>query len=119
MAEFPSLKTGAVTQYPSSRQTTYSTSVTKFIDGSEQRFRELGGPVRTWVIRLHQLSAEEISSVESFFEDRQGQFGSFQFTDPWDGTKYNDCSFEQDEFWTDALQESFYQGYLIIRNNKP
>jgi uncharacterized protein DUF2460 len=119
MSEFPLLRTGAVTQYPSSRRATYSTSVTTFVDGTEQRFRELGGPVRSWVIRLHQLSAEEIGAIESFFEDRQGQFGVFAFTDPWDGTNYNDCSFDQDQFWTEAVNESFYQGYLIIRNNKP
>jgi hypothetical protein len=119
MAEFPLLKTGAVAQYPSSRRATYATSVMKFVDGSEQRFRELSGPVRSWVIRMHQLSAEEIGAVESFFEDRQGEFGSFQFTDPWDGTSYSDCSFDQDELQTDALEESIYQGYLIIRNNKP
>jgi hypothetical protein len=119
MAKFPVLKTGAVTQYPSGRWATYSTSVMKFVDGREQRFRELSGPVRTWVIRMHQLSSEEIGAIESFFEDRQGEFGSFQFTDPWDGTNYSDCSFDQDELWMDALQESIYQGYLVIRNNKP
>jgi hypothetical protein len=119
MAEFPLLTTGVVSQYPSSRKATYSTFVMAFVDGTEQRFRELSSPVRRWVIRMHRLSAEEIAAVEAFFEDCQGQFGSFQFTDPWDGTNYDDCSFDQDQFSTNALGESQYQGYLVIRNNKP
>ena len=119
MTDFPHLRTDAVTQYPSSRKTTYSTSVTMFVDGTEQRFRELGHPVRTWIIRMHQLSAEEIAAIETFFEDCQGQFGSFQFTDPWDGTSYPDCSFNQDTLSTNAMGESHYEGDLVIRNNKP
>ena len=43
MANFPRLTTGAVTQYPSSRNLTYSTYVLRFVDGREQRFRELRG----------------------------------------------------------------------------
>ena len=50
MANFPRLTTGAVTQYPSSRNMTYSTHVLRFVDGREQRFREVGGPVRSWVV---------------------------------------------------------------------
>src|SRR4051812_20192841 len=110
MAEFPLLTTGVVSQYPSSRKTAYSTSVTAFVDGTEQRFRELSSPVQRWVIRMHRLSAEEIAALETFFEDYQGQFGSFQFTDPWDGTSYANCSFDQDQFSTNALDESQYQG---------
>jgi hypothetical protein len=119
MATFPVLTTGAVTQYPSSRRATYRTSITTFVDGSEQRFRELKQPIRSWVIRLHILTAGEIAAVESFFEARQGQFGSFTFVDPWDGTEYPDCSFDQDTFSLEALTESQYQGYLIVRNNTP
>ena len=119
MPTFPLLTTGAVTQYPSSRNITYSTFVTRFVDGNEQRFRELKAPVRTWVVKLHQLSAEEMGSLESFFRARQGQFGSFTFVDPWDGTEYPDCSFDQDVFAASAVDENRYQGQLIIRNNQP
>ena len=41
MNEFPKLKTGAVAQYPAQRTTRYSTHVMRFMDGSEQRYREL------------------------------------------------------------------------------
>jgi hypothetical protein len=119
MANFPRLSTGAVTQYPSSRNITYPTHVLRFVDGREQRFRELSGPVRSWMVRLHQLSAEEMGALEMFFRERQGQFGSFTFVDPWDGTEYPDCSFDQQVLSAVAMDERRYQGHLIIRNNRP
>jgi hypothetical protein len=91
--------------------------VTRFLDGTEQRFRELKQPVRRWIVRLHQLSATEMASVETFFEQMQGQFGSFTFIDPWDETEYPDCSFDQEVFSMEAFDENRNQGHLVIRNN--
>lgn len=119
MATFPLLSTGAVTQYPSGRQVSYSTNIMRFVDGSEQRFRELKKPVQTWNIRLHHLSSEEMASIELFFEACQGQFGSFAFTDPWDGTEYPDCSLDQDKLSAVAIDENRNQSHLVIRNNVP
>ena len=45
MSDFPKLRTGVVAQYPATRELRFSTSVTSFLDGSEQRYRDLrGGP---------------------------------------------------------------------------
>lgn len=38
---FPTLKTGATLQYPAQRATAFSTDVVRFVDGSEQRFRDI------------------------------------------------------------------------------
>lgn len=119
MSSFPRLRTGAITQYPSARRSTYATNLTKFVDGSEQRFRDLKQPVQTWVIRLHHLSDEEMQAVESFFDAMHGRFGSFSFVDPWDGTEYADCSFNQDTFSVGSAGEGRNNAYLIIRNNTP
>lgn len=119
MSTFPVLSTGSVAQYPSSRRIGYSTNVTRFLDGTEQRFRDLGQPATKWIIRLFQLTATEIATVEAFFEDMQGQFGSFLFIDPWDGVEYPDCSFDQDVFSSEAIDEIRNQGYLVIRKNAP
>lgn len=118
MADFPLLKTSAVTQYPSARSQEYSTGVLRFVDGSEQRYRQLRQPVRRWVLRLSEVSEEEMYRMEDFFAARQGQTGSFSFTDPWDGTIYPDCSFEQDEF--EMRLTGYDRAYtkLIIRNNQ-
>lgn len=116
---FPKLRTGAVTQYPSARRLTYATCVTKFVDGREQRFREIGRAIQSWLIQLHHLSDEEMRDVAAFFDSMQGRFGSFSFTDPWDETEYPNCSFDQDAFSMRALEEGRHQGYLVIRNNTP
>ncbi|MGC2819953.1 MAG: hypothetical protein WA198_09735 [Candidatus Sulfotelmatobacter sp.] len=52
MATFPTLKTGAMAQYGSSRARRFSTQVLRFVDGSEQRFPDFGTPLLQWVIRL-------------------------------------------------------------------
>ena len=118
MANFPLLTTGVVTQYPSGRRFTYATYIIRFLDGTEQRFRELKQPVRRWLIRMHQLSSTEMAAVEAFFEQMQGQFGSFTFTDPWDDTEYPDCSFDLEVFSTEATDENRFKSHLVIRSNK-
>jgi len=101
VATFPSLKTGAVAQYPSDRQQNFSTQVFRFLDGSEQRFPAYGATLRQWVIRLDLLDELELENLEQFFEDEGGRAGTFSFTDPWDGTVYASCSFGSDDL---ALQ---------------
>ena len=117
MVTFPRLSTGAVTQYPSGRRLQYATSVTRFVDGSEQRFREFKGPAKSWAVMLHKLSASEARAVELFFLQMQGQFSSFSFTDPWDGTEYGDCSFDQDTLSAVTRSEATTQSHLVIRKN--
>jgi hypothetical protein len=118
MVDFPQLRTGAVAQYPSQREIRFQTTVTRFIDGTEQRFRCAKGPAARWVVRLSQISAEEMALLEEFFESARGQFGSFRFTDPWDGTEYPDCSLETDDFFENAATEWRWATRLIIRSNQ-
>ena len=40
MATFPTLKTGAVMQYPAKATIRYSNRFIKFVDGGEQRYRD-------------------------------------------------------------------------------
>ena len=101
MATFPALKTGAVAQYGSSRTRGFSTKVFRFLDGSEQRFQEYGAPLRRWTIRLSLLDEAELAELELFFETQGGRAGSFAFPDPWDGTVYANCSFDDNQL---ALQ---------------
>jgi len=96
MAEFPKLKTGVVAQYPSDRSRQCFTSVYRFIDGLEQRFRTGTTPLKRWTIRFDLLDEGELSSMEIFFLGQAGRFGNFSFTDPWDGTLYANCSFDSD-----------------------
>jgi hypothetical protein len=116
--EFPKLRTGVVAQYPSVKQIAFRTNVSRFIDGSAQRFRAAKSPVYRWVIQMSQISAEEMADLEDFFDSAQGSYGSFSFTDPWDGTVYPDCSLDTDAFASRAATEWRWVSQLILRNNR-
>ena len=102
MATFPALKTGAVAQYPSDRQPSFSTQVVRFLNGSEQRFPAFGTALRQWVIRLDLLDESELTILQLFFVSQGGRAQVFTFTDPFDGTVYTSCS-----FGSDVLELSF------------
>jgi len=96
MAIFPKLKTSAVAQYPATKTVRYQNQVLRFLDGSEQRYRDASSALHRWVIQLYSLDESELASIEQFFAANQGRFASFAFTDPWDGTLYANCSIEAD-----------------------
>lgn len=118
MSDFPVLTTGAVMQYPAERAVVFSTQVVRFLDGSEQRFREFSKPLHRWIIRLENLSELEMSSLREFFRFQDGDADPFVFTDPWDGTEYPDCSLE-----TDLMNEEYFgpgqtRTTLIVKENR-
>ena len=118
MADFPTLKSGAVMQYPAERELRFSTEVLRFVDGSEQRFRGYGAPLRRWIVRLDLLEDVELKRLERFFDASQGALGSFPFTDPWDGTVYANCSLEEDEMAVEFNAEQQAKTALVIRENR-
>ena len=105
MPSFPKLKTGAVAQYPAHKAVRFSTQVLRFLDGSDQRYRGWAGPLCQWQIALRLLDEQEMRSVEQFFEENAGCFGNFEFTDPWDGQVYPNCSLASDQLPLDLLAE--------------
>ena len=96
MSTFPTLKTGAVMQYPAQRGVGFSTTALEFVDGSEQRFCNYQAPLRQWVIQLSLLDQSELQEFQAFFVQIAGPAGDFVFTDPWDGTNYPSCSLSSD-----------------------
>jgi Conserved hypothetical protein 2217 (DUF2460) len=115
MAAFPSLKSGAVAQYPSDRRRETSTQVFRFLDGSEQRFRGFGSSLRRWTIRLDLLDESEMVNLSQFFESVGGRAGIFAFTDPFDGTAYPNCSFGRDVLALTFGGESRGSATVMIR----
>ncbi|HZT38182.1 MAG TPA: DUF2460 domain-containing protein [Bryobacteraceae bacterium] len=118
MTEFPTLKTGAVAQYPLQRTSIYSTEIVQFLDGSEQRFPNFGTPLRRWLIRLDQLDETEAAELAQFFEDHPPN-ATFAFTDPLDGTTYANCSIDQNEFDLTLDAEARASLDIVIRENRP
>jgi hypothetical protein len=118
MATFPVLKTGAMMQYPAVRTTRYSSQLMRFVDGSEQRYRDYRAPLHEWVIRLDLLDEAEMKALENFFTEQQGEFGSFIFVDPNDNTTYPDCSLMIDEFDFTLNGERRGQTSVVVRENR-
>jgi hypothetical protein len=114
---FPRLKTGAVAQYPVERRVRFANQVLRFVDGSEQRYPE-SRPLRQWVILIDMLDDAEVAAIAEFFETNQGGFASFEFTDPWDGTVYPDCSVEGDELEIEQVGEAWARVAVVIRENR-
>lgn len=114
MSDFPKLRTGAVAQYPARRQTLFQTQVVRFVDGTEQRFREYGGPRHAWVIALELLGDDEISAIGDFVESVAAGDGTFAFTDPWDGTVYPSCRLADDTFLSKHDEENRGRTSLTI-----
>lgn len=118
MASFPQLKTGAVAQYPATKVTRFRNETVRFLDGKEQRYRDAAGPLHQWVIRLNQLDEMEMGALEQFFEANQGRMGNFAFTDPWDGTRYANCSLSADSMLLESLAEMRGEVSLTVVENR-
>ncbi|HLI86339.1 MAG TPA: DUF2460 domain-containing protein [Bryobacteraceae bacterium] len=118
MATFPKLKTGAVAQYPVSRSFRFQNQIYRFLDGTDQRYRDSAGPLHSWEIRLDQLDETEIAAVEGFFLANQGSYTTFAFTDPWSGQVYQNCSLASDEMNITSLAEMQGRTSLVVIENR-
>lgn len=96
MSVFPRLKTGALAQYPVTREFHYSTVAKRFLDTSEQRYRDLSSIKKRWRINLSGLNETELAQLTNFFAEQQGRLGTFDFEDPWTGTVISGCRFDHD-----------------------
>jgi|SRR6266481_10162831 len=118
MPSFPKLKTGAVAQYPITKSLHFQNQTMRFLDGTEQRYRDCAAPLRRWEIRLDQIDDGELAAMERFFLDAQGAFGHFVFTDPWDGHEYASCSLDADLLDLTTLAEMRGSTRLAIVENR-
>jgi phage-related protein len=118
MAQFPTLKTGAILQYPSERSTQIPTAVFEFVDGTEQRYARMAAPLKQWSIQLELLDEAEVLMLEEFFIEQAGSSGSFAFTDPWDSTNYASCSFEKDQFDFEYRDVGNSAARLTVKENR-
>ena len=118
MITFPILKSGAVAQYPAQRSVARSTWIGRFVDGSEQRFRNEASVLHRWVVNLSLLTEAEVVAIREFVVNVNGRFGSFAFTDPWDATVYSSCSLDADANTIEWFGENNGHTSLVIRENR-
>lgn len=88
MLEFPRLSTNAIAQYPFRHAVQFQTFRLRFLDRSEQRFRQRRIATREWDIDLSLLTQEEVDRVREFVKDIAGRGVEFLFTDPRTGLQY-------------------------------
>ena len=118
MSSFPTLKTGSALQYPATKSIQYRTQVFRFLDGTEQRYREFGSPLRQWSVQLDLLDESELASFGQFFVSAQGAFGNFSFTDPWTQEALPECSMGQHELTSELLDQARNATKLVVTENK-
>ena len=118
MSSFPTLKTGAALQYPATKSMHYRTQVFRFLDGTEQRYRDFGTPLRQWAVQLDLLDESELASFGQFFVSEQGAFGNFPFTDPWTQEALPACSLGQDELTSELLGPARNKTKLVVTETK-
>jgi uncharacterized protein DUF2460 len=118
MPTFPTLKTGAVAQYPATRSLAFQNESLRFVDGTEQRYRDSAGPLHRWEILLDRLDDGEVAAIEEFFLAAQGSFEDFSFADPWDDHLYSHCSLEADGLEVMAMLEMWGITSLSVVENR-
>lgn len=111
MATFPTLRTGAVAQYPLKKTTTFQTQAVRFLDGSRQTFRILGA-LRSWSVQLSLLDERELGSVIAFAE-QQGT-APFAFRDPVTGVTVATCILSGQTFDAGMTDEMKAQTSVLI-----
>ena len=114
MAEFPKLKTGVTAQYPSNREFRFSTEIRRFVDGTEQRYRDFRGHRKRWVIRLSLLDEAERETLIEFYRGEQGRLGTFDFEDPWSGMVVTGCRFDRDSLAARADGEFDSSSEIVV-----
>jgi phage-related protein len=116
MPTLPLLKSGQIAQYPFRRSVRLNVDTVSFVDGTEQRCAT-SRALHEWTIQLGLIDEEELSALESFVQQQQGQTGHFEFTDPTDGTQYNNCSLALDVLSETLLAQGRVMTALVIREN--
>ena len=116
MATLPLLKSGQIAQYPIRRSVKLNVDTVAFVDGGEQRCA-MSRSLHEWTIQLGLIDEAELSALGSFVQQQQGQAGHFQFTDPADGTRYNNCSLALDTLSETFVAQGRVMTALVIREN--
>ena len=113
MPTFPTLKTGAIAQYPLEKAVRFQTQAVRFLDGSSQRYSLQARGLRRWTVQLDLLDDQELAAVVDFVEE-QGS-GVFSWTDPATGETNNNCRMADGVFDSLKREEWVGQARVVIQ----
>ncbi len=97
MLFYPQLTTGAVSQFPVTRNANLRTVANQLPSGYTIRMADTGAQKVQWQLRYSSLTDGELSAIQSLFVAAQGQLNTFTFVDP----IYNLLMWSED--WTQAV----------------
>jgi hypothetical protein len=113
MPTFPTLRTGAIAQYPATVKTSFgNTKVVEFLDGSSQRYSAGAAPLRQWIVRLERLDAREDALVTAFVKNNVE--GTFVFNDPFSGISATKCALRGPEMQNVIAGELNQESAFVI-----
>src|SRR5262249_41169560 len=90
-------------KYPLARTVTFNTSVTRFLDDSEQRYSRRKR-LDFFALRLSNLPKSELDKLYAFWEDVRGPLVKWKITV--DGVPYDNCQFVNDDFTFEELEDT-------------
>ena len=114
MANFPTLSTGAIVQYPLGQTQTFATDVIRFLDATDQRCIVRANGLRQWLVRLDHLNNGELAAIEQFFVQMQGPNTLFNFFDPTTGQIVPNCRLAEAQGVTTYTAENIGGSQLIV-----
>jgi hypothetical protein len=97
MLYYPQLTTGAIAQFPVTRNVNMRTVANQLPSGVTIRMADVGCQKVQWKLRYSGLTNAERNAIEDLFESSAGQLNTFTFLDPMD----NLLTWSED--WTNAL----------------
>jgi len=84
MLYYPQLTSGAVCQFPVTRQTAMQTISNDLLSGDSIRMSDPGAAIVRWQLQYSTLIDNEWLAIEQLFEAVEGQLNTFTFLDPTD-----------------------------------
>lgn len=116
MADFPALSSGQSLMYPVRRIHTRQTVVHRFLNDSEQRYRDRVR-LEYFVLSFTGLNPSDLGTIEAFFDEMKGPLDSTWSVEV-SGVTYNNCSFDSDTFAVTEPVDGLYDVELRIRQTR-
>ena len=84
MLYYPQLPTGAIAQYPISRNNIRRTVANTLADGTQITMADPGAAAVSWTLTYAHLTTSELNALTQLFAAAQGRWQTFTFLDPTD-----------------------------------